>query len=163
MPRGGFAGASGIPMYELKMCFFLVVLIPLQALPIFLDRLANPVAAVIISVTVVLVFGEIIPQAICSRYGLKVGAYSAWFVKLLMIICSPLSWPIGKLLDYVLGPNHSVRAAVHMLRGRLYQAGFALSATLCVKRVQTFTGRLSHFIALLRRLFMCRLCLGGPS
>ena len=31
----------------------------MQALPIFLDRLANPVAAVLISITVVLIFGEL--------------------------------------------------------------------------------------------------------
>lgn len=44
----------------------------------------------------------------CSRYGLKVGAYSAWFVKILMVLCSPIAWPIGKLLDFMLGPDHSV-------------------------------------------------------
>ena len=52
--------------------------------------------------------GEIVPQSVCSRYGLKVGYYSAWFVQALMFVCSPLAWPIGKLLDYVLGPEHSV-------------------------------------------------------
>ena len=30
---------------------------PVQALPIFLDRLADPITAVLISITVVLVFG----------------------------------------------------------------------------------------------------------
>ena len=30
----------------------------LQALPLFLDRLADPITAVIVSVTVVLIFGE---------------------------------------------------------------------------------------------------------
>lgn len=54
---------------------------------------------------------QIIPQAVCSRYGLKVGAYSAWFVKILMVLCSPIAWPIGKLLDFMLGPDHSVGAA----------------------------------------------------
>lgn len=78
-----------------------------EALPIFLDRLANPITAVILSVTVVLVFGEILPQSICSRYGLQVGAYSAWFVRLLMILTAPISWPIAKVLDWVLGPDHS--------------------------------------------------------
>ncbi len=39
-----------------------------QALPIFLDKLANPVTAIIVSVTAVLFFGEIIPQALCSRW-----------------------------------------------------------------------------------------------
>lgn len=39
----------------------------MQALPLFLDRLANPVTAIIMSVTAVLFFGEIIPQSICTR------------------------------------------------------------------------------------------------
>lgn len=78
-----------------------------EALPLFLDKLADPVTAVVLSVTVVLIFGEIIPQAICSRYGLQVGAYSAWFVNLLMTITYPISYPIGKLLDSLLGSDHS--------------------------------------------------------
>ncbi len=32
-------------------------------------QLTDPVTAIVLSVTVVLVFGEIIPQAVCSRYG----------------------------------------------------------------------------------------------
>ncbi|KAL6749260.1 hypothetical protein V8C86DRAFT_2852241 [Haematococcus lacustris] len=78
-----------------------------EALPLFIDRLADPFTAVLVSVSVVLVFGEILPQAICSRYGLKVGAYSAWFVRALMCLCSPLAWPVAKLLDYLLGADHS--------------------------------------------------------
>lgn len=38
---------------------------PCQALPIFLDKLVDPVSAVLLSVTVVLVIGEILPQAVC--------------------------------------------------------------------------------------------------
>ena len=55
--------------------------------------------------------GEVIPQAICSRYGLMVGAYSAWFVRLLMTLTMPISWPIAKLLDLLLGSEHSVRTS----------------------------------------------------
>lgn len=40
----------------------------MEALPLFLDRLLNPVSAVLLSVTAILLFGEIIPQAVCSRY-----------------------------------------------------------------------------------------------
>jgi len=36
-------------------------------------------------VQVVLVFGEIILQSICTRYGLQVGAYSAYFVRVLVV------------------------------------------------------------------------------
>ena len=41
-----------------------------ETLPLFLDKLVpSPVIAILISVTAVLMFGEVIPQAICSRHG----------------------------------------------------------------------------------------------
>ncbi|BBN10301.1 metal transporter CNNM [Marchantia polymorpha subsp. ruderalis] len=67
----------------------------------------NPVVAVVLSVTFVLAFGEVIPQAICSRYGLAVGANLIWLVKVLMVLCFPIAYPVGKLLDHVLGHNDS--------------------------------------------------------
>ncbi|GLI68918.1 hypothetical protein VaNZ11_013338, partial [Volvox africanus] len=78
----------------------------MEALPLFLDKLADPVTAVIVSVTAVLFFGEIIPQSVCSRYGLAVGASLAPLVRLLMWLCSPVAWPMGKLLDLVIGADH---------------------------------------------------------
>ncbi|GAX78353.1 hypothetical protein CEUSTIGMA_g5795.t1 [Chlamydomonas eustigma] len=78
----------------------------MEALPLFLDRLANPLAAIIVSVTAVLFFGEIIPQSICTKYGLLIGARLAWFVRFLMFICGPIAWPVGKLLDVLLGSDH---------------------------------------------------------
>ncbi|KAK9146716.1 hypothetical protein Sjap_006619 [Stephania japonica] len=80
----------------------------LQALPLFLDRIFNPVVAVVLSVTFVLAFGEVIPQAICSRYGLAVGANLVWLVRILMIISYPIAYPIGKMLDCVLGHNEAL-------------------------------------------------------
>ncbi|KAL0918623.1 hypothetical protein M5K25_010641 [Dendrobium thyrsiflorum] len=70
----------------------------MEALPIFLDKIFHPVVAVILSVTFVLAFGEVIPQAICTRYGLAVGANFVWLVRILMIICYPVAYPIGKFL-----------------------------------------------------------------
>lgn len=43
------------------------------------------------------------PQSVCTRYGLAVGYYSSWLVRVLMIVACPVAWPLGKLLDYVLG------------------------------------------------------------
>ncbi|KAK9798172.1 hypothetical protein WJX73_006151 [Symbiochloris irregularis] len=79
-----------------------------EALPLVIDRLADPVTAVLLSIVVVLVFGEIIPQAVCSRYGLAVGAYSAFFVRALMVAVGVIAYPISMLLDSVLGPEHPV-------------------------------------------------------
>lgn len=78
-----------------------------EALPLYLDRLANPVTAVIVSVTVVLLFGEIIPQAVCSTHGLEVGAWCAPFVHVLMFCSAPLSVPIAWILDHVLGKHQT--------------------------------------------------------
>uniref|UniRef100_A0A7I4CNL2 CNNM transmembrane domain-containing protein n=1 Tax=Physcomitrium patens TaxID=3218 RepID=A0A7I4CNL2_PHYPA len=78
-----------------------------QALPIFLDKMFNEWVAVILSVTFVLAFGEVMPQAICSRYGLAVGANMVWLVNIMMVICWPIAYPIGRLLDYVLGHDES--------------------------------------------------------
>eukprot|EP01028_Stygiella_incarcerata_P002861 TRINITY_DN1546_c0_g1_i1.p1 TRINITY_DN1546_c0_g1~~TRINITY_DN1546_c0_g1_i1.p1 ORF type:complete len:422 (+),score=132.70 TRINITY_DN1546_c0_g1_i1:135-1400(+) len=81
--------------------------IAMEALPIFLDMIVSPILAVIISVTFCLLFGEIIPQALCSRYGLAIGAAFAWFVKGLIIVTFVIVWPLSKLLDCVLGENHA--------------------------------------------------------
>lgn len=40
---------------------------------------------------------QVIPQAICTRYGLAVGSNFVWLVRILMIICYPISYPIGKV------------------------------------------------------------------
>lgn len=41
---------------------------------------------------------QIIPQAVCSRYGLAVGAKMAPLVRVLVCIFFPVSYPISKVL-----------------------------------------------------------------
>ncbi|CAN1158612.1 DUF21 domain-containing protein At5g52790 [Linum perenne] len=79
----------------------------MEALPIFLDSILPPWAAILISVTLILAFGEIIPQSICSRYGLSVGAKMSPVVRVIVIVLFPVAYPISKLLDLVLGKRHS--------------------------------------------------------
>lgn len=74
-----------------------------EALPIFLDKLLSPVWAIVVSVSLVLVFGEIIPQAVFKEHSLCVGAFLAPVVHVLMFVCYPIAWPISKLLDNLLG------------------------------------------------------------
>ncbi|KAE8670193.1 DUF21 domain-containing protein [Hibiscus syriacus] len=78
----------------------------MEALPIFLDGLVTAWGAILISVTLILLFGEIIPQSVCSRYGLAIGATVAPFVQVLVWICFPVAYPISKLLDFLLGHGH---------------------------------------------------------
>lgn len=78
-----------------------------ESLPIFLDSIAGGgVAAVVLSTAAIVVFGEVIPQSLCARWGLAIGARCSWFVFALMIVLSPIAWPIAKLLDYLLGEEH---------------------------------------------------------
>lgn len=78
----------------------------MEALPIFLDGLVTAWGAILISVTLILLFGEIIPQSVCSRHGLAIGAAVAPFVRILVWICYPVAFPISKLLDFLLGNGH---------------------------------------------------------
>lgn len=72
-------------------------------LTILMDDLTSGLVAVIASTMGIVIFGEIIPQAICSRHGMAVGANTIWLTKLFMIATFPLSYPISRMLDCFLG------------------------------------------------------------
>uniref|UniRef100_A0A182LW72 CNNM transmembrane domain-containing protein n=1 Tax=Anopheles culicifacies TaxID=139723 RepID=A0A182LW72_9DIPT len=70
---------------------------------ILLDGLTSGLFAIVGSTIAIVIFGEIIPQAICSRHGLAVGAKTIMITKAVMLITFPLSFPISKILDFLLG------------------------------------------------------------
>ncbi|KAF2649099.1 DUF21-domain-containing protein [Lophiostoma macrostomum CBS 122681] len=78
-----------------------------ETLPIVLDRsLGGGWPAVLSSTVLIVIFGEVVPQSICVRYGLPIGAWMSPVVLGLMWIMAPVAWPTAKLLDYLLGEDH---------------------------------------------------------
>ncbi|KAL3929204.1 MAG: hypothetical protein SGBAC_012318 [Bacillariaceae sp.] len=75
-----------------------------EALPIYLQGLLhNDSLAVIVSVVLVLVFGEIIPTALFTGPNqLGIASRLAPFVKVLMFIMWPITYPIARLLDKIM-------------------------------------------------------------
>lgn len=79
-----------------------------EALPIFLDQLVPSWAAVLLSVTCVLFFGEIFPSAVFT--GPQQLTYAACFapaVRFLTCLLWPIAKPIALLLDKLIGSDHA--------------------------------------------------------
>lgn len=77
-----------------------------ETLPVFLDHaLGKGVEAVVISAITTIIFGEIIPQAVCVKHGLKIGAFFVPFVLFLMYLMYPLVYPCAYVLNYFLGDD----------------------------------------------------------
>ena len=72
-------------------------------LSIFLGTIASGIVAGVIATALIVVFGEIIPQAVISRYALWFGARTIKFTKLVIFLFFPIAYPIAKILDYFLG------------------------------------------------------------
>ncbi|XP_045546879.1 metal transporter CNNM1 [Salmo salar] len=46
--------------------------------------------------------GEILPHSVASRHGLAIASKTIWVTRLLMVLSFPISYPISKLLDFIL-------------------------------------------------------------
>lgn len=78
----------------------------MEALPIFINRLLPEWAAIIISTTLVLFLGEVIPQAYATGPNqMKVASMCANLTKNLMWLLYPLNYPLGLMLDHILGKH----------------------------------------------------------
>lgn len=70
---------------------------------IFLAEISTGIIAGFMTTALIFVFGEIIPQAVISRYALKFGAATAPLVWLLIYLTYPICAPIAYVLDWMLG------------------------------------------------------------
>jgi metal transporter CNNM len=51
----------------------------------------------------IVIFGEIIPQAVCSRFPLQVGEKAVPLVKMFIVLLAAVAWPMAFILNKVLG------------------------------------------------------------
>ncbi|KAJ1928196.1 hypothetical protein IWQ60_002274 [Tieghemiomyces parasiticus] len=80
-----------------------------ESLPIIMDSIfGGGVTAVLVSTALILIFGEVIPQSVCARHGLMIGAFFAWPVRIMRWILAPLGYPMACFLDWLLGANHGM-------------------------------------------------------
>ncbi|EIE24396.1 DUF21-domain-containing protein [Coccomyxa subellipsoidea C-169] len=72
-------------------------------LSILLAGYTSGLLGLILSTALIVIFAEIIPQALCSRHGLLFGAKTIWIIRGAMLLLSPIAWPLSYILDKVLG------------------------------------------------------------
>jgi len=82
----------------------------MESLPIFLDALVPAVLAVIISTTLVLILGEVLPQAYCTGPNqIQIARAMAPVIRFLMCFFYPICYPISVGLDHLLGLHGKTR------------------------------------------------------
>lgn len=75
-----------------------------ESLPLILEALVpGGIFSLVASVLSLMLFGEMIPQAVCSRHPLYFGARLIGFVRVLRFIMYPIAAPIAIALDKLLG------------------------------------------------------------
>lgn len=107
-----------------------------SALSIVTAEIFGGLAGLFASTAVILYIGEIIPQAVCHRFGLVIGAYTTPFVRILMYITAPLSYTTALVLDYFLGGESATRYNRSQLKSLLTMHGEGLNS----KKLQTLDG-----------------------
>lgn len=85
----------------------------ISALSLYLESIVSGVVAGLATTILITIFGEIIPQALFSRYAMSLGVRLVWLVRFFIIvfypICAPLAWLLDKLLGDELPTIYSKR------------------------------------------------------
>ncbi|EQC36145.1 hypothetical protein SDRG_06261 [Saprolegnia diclina VS20] len=65
--------------------------------------MTNGVIGFLLTTVILVIFGELIPQALCSRHPLSIGGKSVPIVKFFMVIFYIAARPVASILDYCIG------------------------------------------------------------
>ena len=74
----------------------------------------------LLSTILIVIFGEIIPQATCARYGLAIGYFTLPLTQFIMFCVAILAYPISLCLDYMLGAEEGQLWSRAEVRSPLY-------------------------------------------
>ena len=119
--------------HQLLVTLLLLNTIAGEALPVCLQGMVPDSVAILVSVVLVLVFGEILPTALFTGPNqLKIASRLAPMVKLIMAIMWPVVYPIAKLLDRIMSDDdesdqpqngNGAEQEGHAVGGTLYNRG----------------------------------------
>lgn len=73
------------------------------AIPILLNSVVSGVVAGLIATFLIVIFGDLLPQAFFERYALEFGSKFVWVVRIFRIILFPVAYPVSWILDKILG------------------------------------------------------------
>ncbi len=89
---------------NLLLCTLLIGNVAVNAaLSIYLGSIFSGLTAGLLATAMIVLFGEIIPQAVFSRYAMKIGSKFVWLVKIFIFLLYPVCWPLSKILDRLVG------------------------------------------------------------
>jgi metal transporter CNNM len=74
-----------------------------SALSIIMANITSGIIGLVLSTTIIVIFGEIIPQSTCSRYSLLIGYKTRWITHFLLIILFPIAFPLSFILNKFFG------------------------------------------------------------
>lgn len=77
------------------------------ALQMLLDIVFAGLVGFITTTICITLFGEILPQAVCARHGLAIGAKTVWITWVVIVVTFPVAYPLSLVLDFALGEEIS--------------------------------------------------------
>lgn len=111
------------------------------------DMTSGTVGAVATTLLIVM-FGEIGPQAACSRYALQIGAAATPLVWVFVVLMFPFAYPVSKVLDYLLGGEVSAAyqrsELVSLIKLNVENAAHAAQSGLTANDGKLLTGALTY-------------------
>jgi metal transporter CNNM len=78
------------------------------AIAIILNSIATGFTAGLISTALIVIFGEVLPQAAFARHALNFGSKVVWIVKIFIFMLYPVAAPIALALDKILGKEGQI-------------------------------------------------------